>query len=71
MTEWMQYDVATHTYRTKDGTVIAAELVDNISCLADVLYIATIRHEQRKEQHEHNRRMAEHSSVATIRSLND
>jgi len=45
---WVRYNPATATYDTPDGTRVAAELVDNVACLADVLYIALIRKEQRE-----------------------
>jgi hypothetical protein len=46
--EWVRYNPQTHTYDTPDGTRIAAELADNVRCLADVLYIAGIRQQQRE-----------------------
>ena len=45
--EWARYNVLTATYDTPDGTHVATELVDSVQCLADVLYIATIRASQR------------------------
>lgn len=48
--EWVRYDPNTHTYRTGDDTVVAAELVDNVACLADVFHIADIRATQRGER---------------------
>lgn len=47
--EWVTYNPATATYDTPDGTSVAAELVDNVQCLADVLQIATIRDKQRDD----------------------
>ena len=48
--EWVTYDPLTATYDTPDGTSVAAELVDNVQCLADVLHIAAIRARQRSER---------------------
>lgn len=45
--DWVQFDPLTHTYTTGDGTRIAAELVDNVQCVADVLHISLIREKQR------------------------
>jgi hypothetical protein len=45
--EWVKFNPLTQTYDTPDGTKVAAELVDNAQCLADVLHIATIRAQQR------------------------
>lgn len=45
--DWVKYNTMTHTYDTPDGTSVAAELVDNVRSLVDVLYIATIREKQR------------------------
>jgi hypothetical protein len=42
------YNPLTATYDTKDGTSVAAELVDNVECLADVLHISSIRSTQRQ-----------------------
>ena len=47
--DWIRLDVRTNEYVTGDGTRVAAELVETASCLADVLYIAYLRSEQRKE----------------------
>jgi hypothetical protein len=47
--EWVVLDPLTQSYRTRDGTTIPAELVDNITCLADVLRIAVMRDNQRAE----------------------
>lgn len=47
--EWVEYNPMTATYDTPDGTRVAAELVDNVQCLADVLHIAQIRAKQRAE----------------------
>tara|TARA_R110000868_G_scaffold215878_1_gene466021 strand:+ start:306 stop:644 length:339 start_codon:yes stop_codon:yes gene_type:complete len=47
--EWVTYSPVTVTYDTPDGTSVAAELVDNAQCLADVLHISLIRGQQRKE----------------------
>jgi len=44
---WVAYNPLTQTYDTKDGTRVAAELVDNVTCLVDVVRIATIRENQR------------------------
>lgn len=48
--EWVTYDPLTATYDTPDGTSVAAEIVDNVQCLADVLHIAQIRAKQRAER---------------------
>lgn len=44
---WVSFNQMTGTYDTPDGTKVAAELVDNVSCLADILRIASIRSDQR------------------------
>jgi hypothetical protein len=48
--EWVKYNPLTATYDTPAGTSVAAELVDNVQCLADVLHIAAIRAKQRAER---------------------
>lgn len=48
--EWVNYNPLTAAYDTPDGTSVAAELVDNVQCLADVLRIAQIRAKQRTER---------------------
>lgn len=45
--DWVAYNQQTKSYETPDGTSVAAELSNNVRCLADVLYIAQIRSEQR------------------------
>lgn len=45
---WITYNTSTHTYDTRDGTKVCAFLVDNVSCLADILHIAKIRYDQRQ-----------------------
>lgn len=45
--DWVTYNPLTNTYDTPDGTSVAAELVDGVQCLADVLRIAQIRASQR------------------------
>jgi hypothetical protein len=45
--EWVTYNPLTATYDTPDGTAVAAELIDNVRCLADALHIANIRAKQR------------------------
>lgn len=45
---WVRYNPLTHTYDTPDGTRVAAELVDSVACMADVLHIAGIREKQRR-----------------------
>jgi hypothetical protein len=47
---WVTYNPLTNTYDTPDGTSVAAELVDNVQCLADMLNIAQIRAKQRADQ---------------------
>ena len=44
---WVRYNLLTDTYDTPDGTKVAAELCDNVQCLADFLHIAKIRDDQR------------------------
>jgi hypothetical protein len=44
---WVQFNTLTQCYETPDGTRVAAEVADNVECLADVLRIAIIRDEQR------------------------
>lgn len=44
---WVTYNPMTNTYDTPDKTSVAAELVDNVQCLADVLLITQIRTKQR------------------------
>ncbi len=48
---WVRYDPITATYRTRDGTLVAQELIDNIECLADVIRISTIRDTPRAAAH--------------------
>jgi hypothetical protein len=45
---WVQFNHLTQTYDTRDGTKVSAALVDNVQCLADVLYISLIRENQRE-----------------------
>ena len=47
---WIRLDILNHTYITGDGTIVAAELVDNACCLLDILHIANIRQQQRSER---------------------
>jgi hypothetical protein len=47
---WVTYNPLTNTYDTPDSTSVAAELVDNVQCLADILNIAQIRAKQRADQ---------------------
>jgi hypothetical protein len=47
--QWVRYNHLTDTYDTRDGTKIAAGLVRNANCLADILRIASIREEQRAQ----------------------
>ena len=44
---WVQYNAMNAAYETPDGTKVAAELADNVACIADVLQIAAIREAQR------------------------
>lgn len=44
---WVRFNSNTAVYETPDGTAVAAELVDNVQCFADLLNIARIRDEQR------------------------
>ncbi len=45
--DWIRFNTAAHTYDTKDGTSVPAELIENADCLADVLHVADIRAKQR------------------------
>jgi phage terminase large subunit-like protein len=45
--KWVKYNPLTATYDTPDGTSVAAEVVDSVQCLADVLHIAQIRADTR------------------------
>jgi hypothetical protein len=47
---WVKYNHLTDTYDTKDGTSVAAELVDSYECIADVIRVAHIRYVQRIEK---------------------
>ena len=47
--QFVCYNPMTKTYHTQDNTSVSAELVDNVECLADVLYITLIRSKQRGE----------------------
>ena len=44
---WIIFNNDTHTYDTKDDTIVAAEVAEECYCLADVLRMSTIRAEQR------------------------
>lgn len=44
---WVSYNDKTATYDTPDGTSVAAEVVDGVECLADLLRISNIRAQQR------------------------
>ena len=46
---WVTYNPLTATYDTPDGTAVAAELVESVQCMADLLNIAQIRAEQRTD----------------------
>lgn len=45
-----KFNHLTQTYDTQDGTKVAAELVENVQCLADVFVITNIRQDQREQQ---------------------
>jgi hypothetical protein len=45
--QWVLHNSNTDTYDTPDGTQVAACLVDNVGCLADILHVASIRERQR------------------------
>jgi len=45
--QWVTFNPITQCYETQDRTSVAAELADNVECLADVLKIAAIRGAQR------------------------
>lgn len=47
--QWIRFNPLTQTYDTRDGTHVAAELVENVQCLADALCVAAIREEQRAQ----------------------
>jgi hypothetical protein len=49
MSEWLRFNDLTQCVETKDGTSVPVELTDNLTCLADVAYIATLREKQREE----------------------
>ncbi|MCD9087392.1 hypothetical protein LR961_11550 [Stenotrophomonas sp. SY1] len=49
MSRWETYNPITHCIETPDGTVVAAEIIDSIECLADLFYVMQIRSEQRKQ----------------------
>ena len=44
---WVFFNEKTATYETRDGTKVAAELADEVTCFAEVLHIAKIRGDQR------------------------
>jgi hypothetical protein len=50
MGEWVKYNPETLMYETGDGTKVAAEIVESVQCLADILVIAQIRERQRNEK---------------------
>lgn len=47
--QWVEFDHLTQNYRTPDSTAVAAEIIDNVQCLADILHIAGIRQRQREK----------------------
>ena len=49
MNEWLRFNDLTQCVETKDGTSVPVELTDNVTCLADAFYIATLRAKQREE----------------------
>jgi hypothetical protein len=48
--EWVAWSPLSNTFDTKDGTTVAAEIIDNVSCMLDIFYVADIREKQRKEK---------------------
>jgi len=48
-TPWVTFNPITQCYETGDGTFVAAEVIENIVCLADVLRVATMREAQRSK----------------------
>ena len=44
---WVRFNPLTQSYETRDGTSVAAEVIESVKCLADVLRIASIREDQR------------------------
>jgi hypothetical protein len=47
MSDWLRFNHLTQCVETKDGTSVPVELTDNVTCLADVFYVANIRADQR------------------------
>lgn len=47
---WVRFNSETYSYETKDGTTVAAEVVDNCNSLLDVLNVSIIRERQRKRE---------------------
>jgi hypothetical protein len=47
MNDWLRFNHLTQCVETKDGTSVPVELTDEITCLADVFYIAKLRADQR------------------------
>lgn len=47
---WTTFNPLTQMVETRDGTEVAVELTDNVTCLADALHIAKIRDDQRLEE---------------------
>ncbi len=60
MVPQVQYNMLTDTYDTRDGTKVSAILIDSLSSLADVLFIAILRDEQRKQRKAREQQCAFH-----------
>ena len=46
---WVKYNEITDMYDTRDGATVPAYLIENACCISDVMHIAKIRKEQRRE----------------------
>lgn len=47
---WAPLNPLTQMVETGDGTEVAVELTDSVTCLADILHIARIRDDQRRKE---------------------
>lgn len=48
--DWVTFNPLKQVYETCDGTAVAAELVDTVNCLADIITVCHIRETQRDEK---------------------
>jgi hypothetical protein len=48
--DWITFNELDQTYDTRDGTRVAAEIVEMACCLGDILYISQLRYEQRQKR---------------------